>query len=139
MSGNKNLSYFIDDLANLPESISYEEANANSQSELIEFCNLAPGEWCCETSGWPGAFKIPTCPFCGVVAWDSRACAHLVFICDTDSGKYFRLSNRLIEKCNIETSALPHADYWVEEIPEIKVFEATTCMHSSLVWGFLKS
>lgn len=132
MSDNESLSY-VDELNDLPEALICDEDNSNCRDDL------KTGDWCCETSGWPGAFKIPTCPFCDAVAWDSRACSHLVFLYDTDSDKYFRLSNVIIKLCNVDSSDLPSAEYWVDSIAEIEVFETAHCMHSTLIWGFLNS
>jgi len=125
------MNFKIDEMASLSPALSLESFPEDIQK------SLEPGKWYVEFSFWSSVTEIPTCPYCGSVGWDQRACDHLVLLYETESKNYFRVSQEIADSIDtINDSNI--TDFLNDHFDDFKTYKSACSKSSSLVWGYRK-
>jgi hypothetical protein len=125
------MNFKIDKMASLPPALSLESFPEDIQE------SLEPGKWYVEFGFWSSVTEIPTCPYCGSVGWDQRACNHLVLLYETESSNYFRVSQEIADSIDrIDESSI--TDFLNEHFDDLKTYKAACSQSSDLIWGYRK-
>lgn len=125
------MNFKIDKMASLPPALSLESFPEDIQE------SLEPGKWYVDFGFWSSVTEIPTCPYCGSVGWDQRACEHLVLLYETQSNNYFRVSQEIADSIDkIDDARI--TDFLNEHFDDLKIYQAACSQYSKLIWGYRK-
>ena len=125
------MSFKIDKMASLPPARSMESFPEDIQE------SLETGKWYVEFGFWSSVTEIPTCPYCGSVGWDQRACKHLVLLYMTESNNYYRVSQEIADLIGtIDDSSI--TDFLNEHFDDLKTYKSACSQSSNLIWGYRK-